>query len=894
VNERLTAALADRYRIERELGQGGMATVYLAEDVKHHRNVALKVLKPELAAVLGAERFLAEIETTANLQHPHILPLFDSGEADSFLYYVMPFVEGESLRDRLEREHQLPVDDALAIAQKVASALQYAHEQGVVHRDIKPANILLARGEPLVADFGIALAVSQAGGGRITETGLSLGTPHYMSPEQASGERSLDPRSDVYALACVLYEMLTGQPPFGGSSAQAVLARILTGDPERPTAHRRSVPPQVEAAVLRGLERLPADRFRSAADFAAALRAPAAATTRATAAGSAPGPVSGIEAGDQVVATDPTSGQLRRLLPWAVTALAVVAAGASWIVRGGGPAGRGMTVELEPPQGAAFAEFAFAALSPDGTRLAFVGLRPTGGRVLWIRDLATGRADSLHATSGAQSPFWSADGRSLGYVARGALWRIEADGTGSRGLCDTRDGGGSWSTKGVILFTRNGHPVTVSEDGGPCEPVGGIWTDSTRTIVRPTWLPDGKHFAGQTGSLGGNVVVSDVAGETPRTLVPDAGDVHFVAPDIVVFARPGTGGYDVAAQRFDPGKLALVGTPTTLARDVRAAGAITSYTVSASAVAYLHAWRTDRGPLVADSRGVVVDSIGQSGTWTLRRARSHATLVLGGNGLWQYDLARGTPLALKPSEYAVFPVWSPGDSLLAVGAVSPECGVKVMRLGTGSDTMIVRSYSTSPTASQCLTVPTDWTSDGRFVVLNLQPVASPDHGEIWTYEVATGKLEKLLSLDGTASAGVVSPDLRWLAYVSDETGELQVYLRPFRRAGAPMRVSADGGGTPRWEADGRHLFYITPDGRIMRVAVPAGPDLHPGTPELLFRAPRWSMRLFADQAGGQQLTTPYDVSPDGQTFYVRQRTEETAAATLVLNWQALLGGGDDK
>jgi tRNA A-37 threonylcarbamoyl transferase component Bud32 len=886
MTERLAAALADRYRIERELGQGGMATVYLAEDLKHHRKVALKVLKPELAAVLGAERFLAEIETTANLQHPHILPLFDSGEADSFLYYVMPFVEGESLRDRLEREHQLPVDDALAIAQKVASALQYAHEQGVVHRDIKPANILLARGEPLVADFGIALAVSQAGGGRITETGLSLGTPHYMSPEQASGERSLDPRSDVYALACVLYEMLTGQPPFGGSSAQAVLARILTGDPERPTAHRRSVPPQVEAAVLRGLERLPADRFRSAADFAAALRASAAgATLGVTPAGRGGDVGAGVAEGAR--AAPARARSIRRFLPWALTGLAVVVAAASWIVRGGGPVGGTMTVALEPPQGSVFAEFAFAALSPDGTRLAFVGLRPSGGRVLWIRDLATGEADSLHATSGAQSPFWSADGRSLGYMARGSLWRIEADGTGSRGLCDTPDGGGSWSTKGVILFTRNGHPMTVSADGGTCAPVGGIWSDTTRTIRGTEWLPDGTHFAGVSG---GAVVVSGVGGEVPVPLIPDARDVRFVAPDIVVFAKPSTVGSDVAAQRFDPGKLALVGTPTTLARDVRAAGAITSFAVSAGALAYLHAWRTDRGPLVVDSRGGVVDSIVQSGTWTLRRARSHPTLALGGQGLWQYDLARGTALALRSSEYAVFPVWSPGDSLLAVGGVSPDCGVKVMRLGAGSDTMIVATRATAVTASDCLTVPTDWTSDGRFVVLNFHPAASPDHGEIWTYEVATGELEKLLSVTGTASAGVVSPDLRWLAYVSDETGELQVYLRPFRRAGAPVRVSADGGGTPRWEADGRHLFYITPDGRIMRVAVPAGPGLHPGTPELLFRAPRWSMRLFADQAGGQQLTTPYDVSPDGQTFYVRQRTEETAAATLVLNWQALLEG----
>ena len=269
---RLNAALEGRYTIERELGEGGMATVYLADDLKHERKVALKVLKPELAALVGAERFLAEIKTTANLQHPHILALFDSGEADGVVFYVMPYIEGESLRDKLDREKQLGVKDAVAITQKVADALDYAHERGVVHRDIKPGNILLSeRGEPLVADFGIALAVAHAGAGRITETGLSLGTPHYMSPEQATGDRDVDPRSDVFALGCVLYEMLAGQPPFAAPTAQAVLVQILTTDAPSITTARRTVPTNVAAALAQALEKLPADRFTSAAEFVAAL-----------------------------------------------------------------------------------------------------------------------------------------------------------------------------------------------------------------------------------------------------------------------------------------------------------------------------------------------------------------------------------------------------------------------------------------------------------------------------------------------------------------------------------------------------------------------------------------------------------------------------------------------
>jgi serine/threonine-protein kinase len=269
----LQSALGDRYAIERELGRGGMATVYLAEDAKHGRQVAIKVLHPELAAALGTARFLREIETAAQLSHPHILSLHDSGEADGFLYYVMPYVEGESLRDRLQREEQLPVDEALAIAAEVADALSYAHEQGVVHRDVKPENILLSGGHALVADFGIARAVTQAGGERLTETGLAVGTPYYMSPEQAGGEDALDGRSDQYGLACVVYEMLAGAPPFTGPTPQAVLARHAV-DPVPPIKTiRDTIPEAVDAAVRRGLAKEPSARYPTATDFVDALRA---------------------------------------------------------------------------------------------------------------------------------------------------------------------------------------------------------------------------------------------------------------------------------------------------------------------------------------------------------------------------------------------------------------------------------------------------------------------------------------------------------------------------------------------------------------------------------------------------------------------------------------------
>ena len=265
--DRLKAALADRYAIQEELGSGGMATVYLARDLKHDRDVAVKVLRPELAAAVGHERFLREIKTTAQLNHPHILALHDSGESDGFLYYVMPYVEGESLRDRLDRERQLSVGDALRIAHQVADALSYAHEQNVIHRDIKPENILLSGGHAVVADFGIAMAVTEAGGDRLTGTGTSMGTPEYMSPEQAEGLQDLDGRSDTYSLGCVLYEMLSGEPPYAGATARAIIAKHLAWPVPSVRTLRSTVPPAVDTALTKALAKVPADRFSSTRHF---------------------------------------------------------------------------------------------------------------------------------------------------------------------------------------------------------------------------------------------------------------------------------------------------------------------------------------------------------------------------------------------------------------------------------------------------------------------------------------------------------------------------------------------------------------------------------------------------------------------------------------------------
>ncbi len=499
--ERITAALSDRYRIERELGSGGMATVYLAEDLRHHRKVAVKILRPELAAVMGAERFLAEINTTAALQHPHILPLFDSGEAGTFLFYVMPYVEGESLRDRLHREKQLPVSDAIAIATEVLSALDYAHRHSVIHRDIKPENILLHDGQALVADFGIALAVTTAGGHRMTQTGLSLGTPQYMSPEQAMGEREITARSDIYALGAVVYEMLIGEPPFTGPTSQAIVAQVITAEPKSLIAQRKAIPSAAEDAVLTALQKLPADRFASAAEFAQAL------------------------VSDQGVrrSAGRSTGRLvgRRSLNPAILSAAFLAVALGSFFLGGyvlrlpaPPIEFGRSVQITSEPGLHLQP----AISPDGRSVAYAAGTSAGTRI-YIRQVAGGRASPLTDDSVASqsSPQWSPDGTRILYLDRGAAFSAPAAGGPAR----------------QELMAGNGSPVSSAVWAKDGQTIAYVVADSlfirnlagaTRLLTRIfepalcTWSPSGEFIACSSGS-GGSLTIGPQFGLLPPSRI---------------------------------------------------------------------------------------------------------------------------------------------------------------------------------------------------------------------------------------------------------------------------------------------------------------------------------------------------------------------------------------
>jgi Tol biopolymer transport system component/tRNA A-37 threonylcarbamoyl transferase component Bud32 len=477
----LSASLADRYRIERVLGAGGMATVYLAHDLKHDRRVAIKVLRNELAAVIGADRFLSEIKTTANLQHPHILSLFDSGAVDGTVFYVMPYVEGESLRDQLAREKQLPLEDALRIGREVADALQYAHTHGVIHRDIKPENILLQGGHALVADFGIALAASKVGGNRMTETGMSLGTPQYMSPEQAMGERELDARTDIYALGCVMFEMLAGEPPFTGPTAQAIVAKVVTAPAPSVRSKRDTVPEYVDEAIRIALQKTPADRFRSAAEFAAALAASNATTGRAMA---------------PALPKSRSSNRIAVVAIVALTALAAFLLGGRLLgSRGAAPLvfGRASHVTWDPGLEIT------PALSPDGRSVAYATGSIMRTHVV-VRPVGEGRAISLtgDTTAAEMDPAWSPDGSRVLFLSRNGVYSAPAGGGPARpevpGEPSSPIASAAWAPDGDrIAFTRN-DSLFVRESGASVRTVAQL-----SQPTRCAWAPNGELIACASG-----------------------------------------------------------------------------------------------------------------------------------------------------------------------------------------------------------------------------------------------------------------------------------------------------------------------------------------------------------------------------------------------------------
>ncbi|MBK7784779.1 MAG: protein kinase [Gemmatimonadetes bacterium] len=888
--DRLAAALADRYTLERELGQGGMATVYLAHDLKHERQVAIKVLRPELAAVIGAERFLREIKTIATLQHPHILGLLDSGEVEGTAYYVMPFVDGESLRDRLAREKQLPIAEAVRLATQVAGALDYAHRHGIIHRDIKPENVLLHDGSALVADFGIALAVSKTGGTRMTETGMSLGTPHYMSPEQAMGEREITARSDVYALGAMTYEMLAGEPPFTGPTAQAIIARVMTGEPPSLVAQRKSVPEAVEAAVFTALEKLPADRWASAKEFADAL------------------------AGDGPAARRPVGSATRRLGGSSPRWL-TIAAGVALLVAGiavgrqlarpaAGPVTR-LTLDLPNLRvnhtgyyGTAF------ALSRDGSRLAFVSR--TGGNGdglggithIMVRDRDVLEPRALEGTDGGDGPFFSPDGQWIAYFADGKLFKVPASGGGPP--AQLAEGaipilaGGAWLDDGRIVFSTPGFALqSVASSGGavttlvPAPEVGGM--------IFPTPLPrKDVLLVTRCGNNCAQQILMAVHLDTQRldTILPGAsrgfylpnGYLVAVMQDGNVVGAP----FDVQALRFRRPPATLLGgvqTELTIIPEFAVADDGTMVYLPANEAA----GRATPAEVDRAGKSRVLDPawLGRFNSVTLSPdGRRLAVGISEGMGsmLWVKELDAGPLTRLTFAGNINYRgAWMADGRSLSFSSDMHGPMTHLYRVRADGSDKPERLFPSD--TAQIDEV--DWSRDGQWVAYRTGTIAGVR--DVYARRLA-GDTTRITIAARPADEYMpaLSPDGKWVAYVSFESGREEVYVRPFPDvARARWQVTTAGGTSPVWAHSSRELFFLAPGDTLMAAAVTGTPEFRVTGYQALF-----STRPFVFQPWHQA----FGVRPGDRTFVMLRRSidlgPDARRLTVVLNWFREFGAAD--
>ncbi len=886
----LRAALSDRYQVEREIGAGGMAIVYLARDLRHDRKVALKLLRPELSAILGGDRFLAEIRTTANLQHPHILPLHDSGEVDGLVYYVMPFVEGESLRDRLRRERQLPVDDAVKIAREVAGALDYAHRHGVIHRDIKPENILLHDGQALVADFGIALAASRSDGGvRLTETGLSLGTPQYMAPEQAMGEREVTGRADVYALGCVLYESLVGEPPFFGPTAQAIIARLLTETPRALTAQRNTIPRNVEAATLRALQKLPADRFATAAQFAEALAMPTF------------GSVNSAPAAQSV---HPGARWTRWNVAAAIAATALLTS-VVWrfaAPKAAPPAVARFTIIIPDDQTPANSLHHALAISPDGTQIVYVA-----NNRLYRRSLSQLEAQAMPGTEGVSDPVFSPDGQSVAFLSPdGMIKRIAITGGPALAIVAANVagffGGMSW-TGDSIVWAAPGVIARVSAGGGRPDTIATL--KASENAEGPEILPDGETLLYTLATSGepdrwekAQLIAQRIPSGERKVILQQATDARYVPTGHIVY---GVGG-SLFAVPIDVRTLEVKGRPAPVIEGVRrdAAGAtgVVHFAVSAGgSLVYLPGPVT--GPLSAqldialtDRRGNVQRLNLPTGYYDAPRVSPDGKRIALGStdgkdaAVWVYDLdGKSAMRRLTLSGRDRYPIWSADGLWIAFQSERDGPPSIYRQRADGSGTVERLTTADSGTSH----VPDSWSPKNDGLLYSV--TKGLDIG-LWWYSLSDKKaapFDNVRNGRGTMSAASFSPDGRWVAYTSSAAVENAVYVQPVPPTGARYQVSQAGenGHHPQWSHDGKELFYIPQVGRFVTRSISTQSGVSFGNPVPVPRsfpvAAPATPRTFDITADGKVVSVTA-VAAEGSDQKLASQPANGRQIMVVLNW----------
>jgi serine/threonine-protein kinase len=861
----LNEALAPGYQIEREIGAGGTATVYLARDLKHQRTVAVKVLKPDLAASLGPERFLNEIRLTATLQHPNLLPLFDSGQAGGVLFYVMPYIDGQSLRQRIDREKQLPVDDTIRIATGVANALDYVHRHGVVHRDLKPENILLHDGQPLVADFGIARALSNAAGGRLTQTGVSLGTPQYMSPEQATGDRDVDARTDVYALGAVTYEMLTGDPPHTARTAQAVIAQILTQRPRSMRVQRPSVPEAVDATVARALEKLPADRWSTAREFADALGTrssvllPAATRHRGRVASRLRDPVvillgAGLIA--VTVAVLMLSGHLRRSATPPRYAFQVAP-----------PAG------VHPVAALSWG----ATLSPNGRLVVFLGETAPGKSQLFARPIDELESRPITGTENAIEPVISPDGEWIAFQAETSLKKIRLDGSGATTLAPKWSNNGlDWGNNNVLVVggdrTHQGL-WSVSASGGAPTILTRVDSAKGESAHRwPIMLDDGKtvlfsvwYRTGGPGRLAvtslrdGRVRLLGIEGNVPLGVVDD--QLLFLDGDGVVNAVTTDRGLNRPLQRPVP-VLEGVAVCQTCFGDA-------SIRLSRSgSLVYLQQSTASRLTWV-DSSGIETPAFDEPREFSYPRISPDGKRIAATinntyrYSVWVYEIANKTLSRLGDG---AAPEWT-ADSREVLYHSAKESQNAYFRQPADGRGPRVEVLAGSDQSWGAMLSP-----DGTHL---LYLAADERRSDIVVADMrGGGKPSPFVSTPAFERGARWSPDGRHVVYVSDESGRREVYVRSFPDTAARVQVSVDGGSAPVWAPDGNRIYYFNV-ARFMAADLATSPWFRVSGRKLIF-----------DRSNAQfdPFLPNYDVGRGKSPFLFLKPAKPDAEISVIVNW----------
>lgn len=857
--ESVAIALAEQYTIERELGRGGMATVYLAGDRKHARQVAIKVLDPDLGATLGAERFLAEIRVTAKLHHPNLLPLFDSGASGGLLFYVMPYVRGETLRARLSRERELAIEEALRLSTAIGAALEHAHREGVLHRDLKPENILLQDGQPVVADFGIALAVSNASGTRATQTGLSLGTPQYMSPEQAAGDRQLDARSDQYALASMCYEMLTGEPPHVGMNVAATMAKLMTETPAPLRARRDRVPAHVEWAVAKALSKRPADRFVSVAEFTRAL-----ATSGAYESAVGVGPIQ--------AATVPRRSYLFQAIPWvvAIGAIAFAARPSGTAVETGVSAP--VRVVVRSPESAAIdGGTGKYALSVDGTDLYYVSSR-NGRSGIVRRNLIDDSMSTVRGSEGASELRLSPDGSRFLIMRGGGAVLLPRAGGVPQAL-PLQAGRADWLDDETLVFenAQGGLSMFAIEDGTMSPLTDADSTNPASELQsQPLAIANGRYalFLSRPADIqeAWRVGIVDVSKKTERLLeLRGVTPVGFVNGHLVYVDDAGR----LSVRSLDLGSGAL-GSERVIDPNVETTiGGVSVVVNRSGALLYLAGvTRTLIERFDVSGTSTVLDTIDARGmSWP--RLSPDGTRLLGHvrrdtiSDSFVYDLQRRTFTRVTFGRHDFSAHWLPDGNRFVVS--SARDGARGIWLEYTDRSQPPRKLFTGSG------VVADVSSDGRHALINVRrqlKYLSIDDGTVT--DPPGGPLE--IRAVGLESVGALSSDRSVLAYTARPSGASAVYVRALA-TGATLQVSREGASHPEFLRDGRLAYRDGARHLVTRIRL--SPTLAAEEPQVLDSI---------DIAIGSR-------TPDGRAFVRTRAVRPPRELVVVLNWARLIAEG---